>query len=215
MDVATFRQLCTVELSVDHVITFTRWLMKNAAVCDTANRLAVSWQRDIAVTSSASLIRPPNQQNTLCRWSKQAYNKSKMADGRDLQKSKTAIYPRCLDHMHKIWHDDAFWPSEGYGQLKFPTFKNPRWRTAVILKNKNRWNVFPSLNCLFLQFIAKHIYHRNITNAFASFQCHRTRRKSEESNTAIDFSIALSLTSSTALDHGRPRLSRVDDVRTS
>jgi len=36
---------------------------------------------------------------------------------------------------YKIWHADAFWPSEGYEQLKFPTFENPRWRTVAILKN--------------------------------------------------------------------------------
>jgi len=40
--------------------------------------------------------------------------------------------------LHKIWRDGAFWLSEGYGQLKFPTFKNPRWRTAAILKNRKR-----------------------------------------------------------------------------
>ena len=27
---------------------------------------------------------------------------------------------------------------EGHGQLKFPTFENPRWRTAAILKIENR-----------------------------------------------------------------------------
>ena len=27
-------------------------------------------------------------------------------------------------------------PPEGYGQLKFLTFKNPRWRTAAILKSR-------------------------------------------------------------------------------
>jgi len=37
--------------------------------------------------------------------------------------------------MHKIWNGGAYWPSEGYvyGQLKFPTFKNPRWPMAAIL----------------------------------------------------------------------------------
>ena len=37
--------------------------------------------------------------------------------------------------LREIWHDDALWPSEGYGQLKFQTFENPRWRTDAILKN--------------------------------------------------------------------------------
>ena len=39
-----------------------------------------------------------------------------------------------LTDPHEIWHDDAYWPSKGYGQLKIPTFKNPRWQTAAILK---------------------------------------------------------------------------------
>jgi len=43
-----------------------------------------------------------------------------------------------LIDLRVIWHDDAFWPSEGYGQLKIPTFENPRWRTAAILKIENR-----------------------------------------------------------------------------
>ena len=29
-------------------------------------------------------------------------------------------------------------PIEGYGQLKFPTFKNPRWRRVAILKIEKR-----------------------------------------------------------------------------
>jgi len=34
-----------------------------------------------------------DHQNTLRGWSKHAYNKSKMADGRNLEKLKTAISP--------------------------------------------------------------------------------------------------------------------------
>jgi len=61
-----------------------------------------------------------------------------MADGRHLENRQTAISPHALTDLHKIWHDDAFWPYEGYGQLKFPTFENPRWRTAAILRNCKR-----------------------------------------------------------------------------
>jgi len=38
--------------------------------------------------------------------------------------------------VRKIWHDDAYWASEPDRKLKFPTFENPRWRTAAILKNE-------------------------------------------------------------------------------
>ena len=43
-----------------------------------------------------------------------------------------------LNDGHSIWHDDAYWLSELDQQLKFCTFKNPRWRRAAagILKNR-------------------------------------------------------------------------------
>ena len=53
-----------------------------------------------------------------------------------LKNRKRPYLRNALTDLHKIWHDGAFWPSEGYGQLKFPTFENPRWRTAAILKNR-------------------------------------------------------------------------------
>jgi len=43
-----------------------------------------------------------------------------------------------LTYLREIWQGDANWPSKGYGQLKFRTFNNPRWRTAAIFKNKKR-----------------------------------------------------------------------------
>ena len=60
-----------------------------------------------------------------------------MADGHILKNRKRPYLRNTVTDLHKIWHDDAFWPSEGYGQLKFSTFKNPRWRTAAILKIEN------------------------------------------------------------------------------
>ena len=64
--------------------------------------------------------------------------KSKMADGRHLKIEKRPFLGNGSTDLHKIWHGDAYWPSERYGQLKFPTFKNPRWRTAAILKVEKR-----------------------------------------------------------------------------
>ena len=40
-----------------------------------------------------------------------------------------------LTNLREIWHDDAYWACERERKLKFPTFENPRWRTAAILKN--------------------------------------------------------------------------------
>jgi len=41
-----------------------------------------------------------------------------------------------------IRHGEAHWQSEGYGQLKFRTFKNPTWRTAAILKMDKRKRLY-------------------------------------------------------------------------
>jgi len=62
-----------------------------------------------------------------------------MVDGRHhkIKIEKRPYLHNALTDVHKIWHGDANWPSEGYGQLKFRTFKNLRWRTAAILKNQN------------------------------------------------------------------------------
>jgi len=62
-----------------------------------------------------------------------------MADGRHLEKSKnghTLFLCNAFTGLQKIWHGDANWPSEGYGQLKFLTFKNLRWRTAAMKNQK-------------------------------------------------------------------------------
>jgi len=68
-------------------------------------------------------------------WSMQAYNKSKMLDGCHLEKSKRRYLYCSTTDWHEIWHSDAYWPSEPNRQLKFWTFKNPRWPTVAILKN--------------------------------------------------------------------------------
>jgi len=35
-----------------------------------------------------------------------------------LKNRKRPYLHNALTDLHQIWHDDAFWPSEGYGQLK-------------------------------------------------------------------------------------------------
>jgi len=43
-----------------------------------------------------------------------------MVEGRHLKKSRNGhISANGLIDLHGIWHGDANWPSEGYGQLKF------------------------------------------------------------------------------------------------
>jgi len=47
-----------------------------------------------------------------------------MADGRHFETVEKRRYLRIvLIDLHKILHGDTYWPSKGYGQLKFPTFK--------------------------------------------------------------------------------------------
>ena len=56
--------------------------------------LKVAYYRNYCTDSNQILHSDRDHQNTLRGWSKQAYNKSKMADGRHLEKSKTAISPQ-------------------------------------------------------------------------------------------------------------------------
>ena len=61
---------------------------------------------------------------------------------------------------HEIWHVKAYWPSEHVQELKFSTFKNPRWRTPppswkiekryvsatgrLMARNLSWWGILPS-----------------------------------------------------------------------
>jgi len=58
-----------------------------------------------------------------------------MAADAILKNPKSRYLGNGLTDRH-IWHDDAYWPSEPDQQLKFRTFKNPRWRTAAIFKSR-------------------------------------------------------------------------------
>ena len=42
------------------------------------------------------------------------------------------------DDLREIWYGDAYWATERDRKLKFPTFENPRLRTAAILK---KWKI--------------------------------------------------------------------------
>ena len=53
-----------------------------------------------------------------------------------LKNPKSRYLGNGLTDQHSILHDGAYWPSELDQQLKFRTFKNPRWRRAAILKNR-------------------------------------------------------------------------------
>jgi len=89
----------------------------------------------VTETTNIHFVVGPNRRITNPRWRTATILKNR----------KRPYLRKTLTDLHKIWHDDAFWPSEGYGQLKLPTFKNPTWRTAAILKINKR----PYLrNCL-------------------------------------------------------------------
>ena len=63
-----------------------------------------------------------------------------MADSRHLENRKTAIFPQRFDRSaQNLARCCILIPlPEGYGQLKVSAFKNSRWRTAAILKNRKR-----------------------------------------------------------------------------
>jgi len=41
-----------------------------------------------------------------------------------------------LTDRREMLHDDTYWLSEAARQVKFPTFKNPRWRITAMFKNR-------------------------------------------------------------------------------
>ena len=53
-----------------------------------------------------------------------------------LERQKLAISLERFADFHEIWYGDAYSVAEWDRKLKFPTFENPRWRTAAILKNR-------------------------------------------------------------------------------
>jgi len=57
-----------------------------------------------------------------------------MADNCHSKIDKSPYLSNGLSDSHEIWHGDAHCPSEPHWPFKFRVFKNPRWRTAVILK---------------------------------------------------------------------------------
>jgi len=62
-------------------------------------------------------------------------SKIQVGGGRHAEK-KSRYLGNGLTDRHGIWHDYTCWPSEPDLQLKFRTFKNPRWLAASILKNR-------------------------------------------------------------------------------
>ena len=71
-------------------------------------------------------------------------------DGRHPGKVQKSRYlGNGLTDRHSIWHNDAHWPSEPDQQLKFRTFKNPRWRTAAIFKKSKSVVLMDVINSLF------------------------------------------------------------------
>jgi len=82
-------------------------------------------------TKFCTMIIPPS---TLHEWSKYAPSKSKMVDGLHLEKSKKIAICNGLTNFDEIWHGDASRPSWSQQPVKFEYFKNPKWRTAAILK---------------------------------------------------------------------------------
>ena len=71
-----------------------------------------------------------------------------MAAADFLKKLKLRYLGNGLTDQHNNWHDDAYWPSEPDQQLKFRTFKNPRWRRTTILKKSKNVVLMDIINSL-------------------------------------------------------------------
>jgi len=59
-----------------------------------------------------------------------------MAHGRHLTNRIRPYICNNLTDCREVWHGKSYWPSEPYWQLKFQSFKHPKWRTVAILKNR-------------------------------------------------------------------------------
>ena len=87
-----------------------------------------------------------------------------MAAAAILKKRKSAYLRNGLTDLREIWHGDAHWASEPDRKLKFPTFKNPRWRTAAILKKLKNRHISGTVRPVFAKFgMVTHIVPPNRT----------------------------------------------------
>ena len=105
----------------------TRLAVKNSKFKNPRQRRPPSWKierfwRNLACRRSSTLLTIPTVTDL-------KFLKSKMAAAAILKNTQ-------ISNPHKIWHGYAYLPSEQVRQLKCPTFKNPRWRTAVIVDNR-------------------------------------------------------------------------------
>ena len=64
-------------------------------------------------TTEIHFVGGPNRRITNPRWRTAAILKNR----------KRPYLRNGSTDMHKIWYDDAFWTSKGYGQLKFPSLR--------------------------------------------------------------------------------------------
>ena len=64
------------------------------------------------------------------------FHKSKMALAAILRTVKSPYLCSRLTDFDEIWHHDAFWTPTAEMSLKFPIFKNSRWRQPPSGKSK-------------------------------------------------------------------------------
>ena len=93
------------------------------------------FRQNLARRRSSTLLSVPTVKNM-------KFPKSKMAAAASWKIETRPYLQNGLTDLHEIWYDDAHWASDWASKrdrkLKFLTFENPRWRTAVILKIENR-----------------------------------------------------------------------------
>ena len=89
------------------------------------------FRQNLARRRSSTLLSVPTVKNL-------KFPKSKMVAAAILKIENRLYLRNGLTDLRKIWHDDAYWPSQANRKLKFRTFENSRWRTAAILNMENR-----------------------------------------------------------------------------
>ena len=98
----------------------------------------------VTETTKICFVGGPNRRITNPRW----------RTAEILKNQKWPYLRNALTDMHKIWHNNAFWPSEGYGQLKFPTFRKSKMADGRHLE-KSKTAISPQRLDLFAQHLAR------------------------------------------------------------
>jgi len=93
--------------------------------------------------SNQMLHSDQDYQNTLRGWSKQAITNPRWLTAAILKNRKRPFLRNALTDVHKIWHSDAYWPSEGFVRSFFadrdPAYSGVQRSSALDQREEGNW----------------------------------------------------------------------------